>query len=124
MTIRGVQKVYGYVVGTDGVVRTVLGAWYDPSKLRGPDMATLSLWPMGLTDLGGPGSGNYGHAGVLGHRGGSAPGGGHAAIGISPNASDEENRQAIERHHQAPPPPYEALGEMSRRFASPCRARW
>ncbi len=55
MTMRDdAEQVHGYLVGMDGVVKTVLGSWYNPSKLRGPDMATLSLWPVGLIDLGGP----------------------------------------------------------------------
>jgi len=129
-------KVDGYMVGVDGVVKTVLGSWYNPQKLsadktqvyveaarRGPQRPQLEKslrWHLdnmtdeiaakhseivgieptlrakefveqfedrtwkGLIGMivarsevelaeGGPGSGNWGHAGVKGTRGGSAP---------------------------------------------------
>jgi len=50
-------------------------------------------------------SGHWAHAGIPGHRGGSAPGGGHAALGIKPGMSvDEVNAriQARRFRHQAP----------------------
>ena len=40
-------------------------------------------------------SGNYGHAGIPGSRGGSMPGGGHSALGVGRGASDEEKKEAV-----------------------------
>ena len=40
-------------------------------------------------------SGNYGHAGIPGSRGGSMPGGGHSALGVGRGASDEEKKEAM-----------------------------
>ena len=44
---------------------------------------------------GGPGSGNWGHAGIPGSRGGSMPGGGHRQLGVGRGASDEEKKEAM-----------------------------
>ncbi len=44
---------------------------------------------------GGPGSGNWGHAGMAGQLGGSAPGGGLGAIGTSIDASPDEKSAAV-----------------------------
>jgi len=41
-------------------------------------------------------SGNWGHKGVKGKRGGSAPGGGHGAIGITPAMSTDEIQAAVD----------------------------
>lgn len=47
---------------------------------------------------GGPTSGNFGHEGIPGQVGGSQPGGGHGAIGISRDAPNK--REAVEKHRQ------------------------
>lgn len=45
MTLKRGGKVDGYLAGTDGIVKTVLGAWYKAEKLSGPDMAEMAeLW--------------------------------------------------------------------------------
>lgn len=49
---------------------------------------------------GGPGSGNYGHKGIPGHRGGSLPGGGHAVLGLAPEAGQAEKQKIIEQHRE------------------------
>lgn len=46
---------------------------------------------------GGPGSGHWNHRGIVGKRGGSASGGGLAAIGLSKNSSLEERRAASKK---------------------------
>jgi len=46
-------------------------------------------------------SGNYGHKGRKGQRGGSLPGGGHSAIGVTPAMSREEIEQTITQHREA-----------------------
>lgn len=38
ITMRRGEKLDGYLVGTDGIVKTVLGAWYDPGKLHGQEV--------------------------------------------------------------------------------------
>jgi len=38
-TMRKGERVDGYIVGTDGVIKTVLGGWYDKNKLRGSALA-------------------------------------------------------------------------------------
>lgn len=45
---------------------------------------------------GGPTSGNFGHAGVPGKRGGSAPGGGHGRIGVHGGMSSDAKRKLVE----------------------------
>lgn len=52
---------------------------------------------------GGKGSGNFGHGGIKGKRGGSTPGGGKGGLGIS-NISGENNRPA-------PPPKGKSFGK-------------
>lgn len=50
---------------------------------------------------GGPTSGNYGHGGRPGERGGSTGGGGHGKLGIEKGASREDARAAIDKHREA-----------------------
>ena len=45
-------------------------------------------------------SGNYGHAGIPGSRGGSMPGGGHSALGVGRGASDEEKKEAVSKRRE------------------------
>jgi len=56
-----------------------------------------AAWFWGLVDKGSGKSGNYGHKGRKGKRGGSAPGGGHGAIGIAADATPEEIQTTIDR---------------------------
>ncbi len=53
-----------------------------------------------LTLRGGRGSGNWGHAGRKGKRGGSGKGGGLRAIGVKPDSSHKERRQASKKAKQ------------------------
>lgn len=50
---------------------------------------------------GGPTSGNYGHGGRPGERGGSTGGGGHGKLGIEKGASREDARAAVDKHREA-----------------------
>lgn len=50
---------------------------------------------------GGPTSGNYGHGGRPGERGGSTSGGGHGKLGIGKGASRDDARAAIDKHREA-----------------------
>ena len=50
---------------------------------------------------GGPTSGNYGHGGRPGERGGSTPGGGHGKLGIDKGASRDDARAAIDKHRES-----------------------
>jgi len=71
------------------------GAWY---------LGWLAVRPTGVakgvvlerTIKGSSKSGNWGHKGVKGRRGGSAPGAGHGAIGITPAMSQEEIQTAVD----------------------------
>lgn len=60
-------------------------------------------WFMGwlVTRKGSDTSGNYGHKGVKGRRGGSAPGGGHSLIGISAGMPQEEVQRKIAEYREA-----------------------
>ncbi len=53
-------------------------------------------------NLGGPGSGNWGHAGRPGKIGGSAPGGGLATIGAGKGSSVDERRSASQSYRLIP----------------------
>lgn len=59
-------------------------------------------WFMGwlVTRKGSDTSGNYGHKGVKGRRGGSAPGGGHMAIGIPSDISPAGVRYRIAKYRK------------------------
>jgi len=64
---------------------------------------TAYLLAVMVTSKGSDTSGNYGHRGVKNApwgKGGSAPGGGHTAIGVGAEASKEEIRQAISEHQE------------------------
>lgn len=53
-----------------------------------------------VTRKGSDTSGNYGHKGVKGRRGGSAPGGGHGAIGIMAGASISDAQAQINEYRE------------------------
>jgi len=96
-------KLDGYLVGEDGVVKTVLGSWYNPANLKGEAVSLseslwwlLAKWIAEGSDL----SGNWGHQGVPGSRGGSAPGGGHAKLGVASNASREERQAVVSKRRE------------------------
>jgi hypothetical protein len=44
-------KLDGYLVGADGVVKTVLGPWYDPAKLRGLEVALAKMAETSRLDI-------------------------------------------------------------------------
>lgn len=45
MTLTRRGKLDGYLVGVDGVVKSVLGAWYKKANLKGPDLAEMAeVW--------------------------------------------------------------------------------
>jgi len=63
-------KLDGFIVGEGPVVKTVLDKWYN--NRRDKMGQQIKAW-LKRFFKGGPGSGNYGHRGVPGRRGGSLP---------------------------------------------------
>ncbi len=77
------------------------------------ELVLREIWYLGLFE-GGPSSGNWGHSGVSGVHGGSAPGGGLSRVGAEPGSSRDDivnkslnfrsDREEAKNAPEAPPP--------------------